>query len=172
MVRELAENFRPVAPPQLIDNAYTPDQHARLLKVVRDNGPWPPIPAENFKTPEEVIATVSGSIPEGVKLTWDMIGLNPVFRGYLARGGTCFGNRGLLLQQPLPRTRAQLLGLPVCRTGDLPVQYPGTDPDRRAAASRRHGVPRHDHGKHSALAAPDHGQVVPVQSLAIEKGLL
>lgn len=90
MIRELAENFRPVAPPQLIDDAYTPDQHARLLQVVRDNGPWPLILAENFKTPEEVIATVSGSIPEGVKLTWDMIGLNPVFRGYLARGGTCF----------------------------------------------------------------------------------
>lgn len=90
MIRELAENFRPVAPPQLIDEAYTPDQHARLLQVVRDNGPWPLILAENFKTPEEVIATVSGSIPEGVKLTWDMIGLNPVFRGYLARGGTCF----------------------------------------------------------------------------------
>lgn len=90
MIHELAENFRPVAPPQLIDDAYSADQHARLLKVVRDNGPWPLILAENFKTPEEVIATVSGSIPEGIELTWDMIGLNPVFRGYLARGGTCF----------------------------------------------------------------------------------
>ena len=58
--------------------------------MVRDNGPSPLILAENFKTPEEVIATTSGSIPEGVTLTWDMIGLNPLFRGYLARGGTCF----------------------------------------------------------------------------------
>lgn len=41
MVKNLAENFRPVAPPQLIDDAYSPDQHARLLQVVRDNGPWP-----------------------------------------------------------------------------------------------------------------------------------
>ena len=90
MLRELAENFRPVAPPRLIENAYSADQHARLLKVVRENGPWPLIMAENFKTPEEVIATTSGTIPEGVTLTWDMIGLNPVFRGYLARGGTCF----------------------------------------------------------------------------------
>lgn len=90
MLRDLAETFRPVAPPQLIDNAYSNDQHSRLLNVVRDNGPWPLILAENFKTPEEVIATTSGSIPEGVTLTWDMIGLNPVFRGYLARGGTCF----------------------------------------------------------------------------------
>ncbi|BBF69720.1 hypothetical protein [Sphingomonas bisphenolicum] len=90
MLRDLAETFRPVAPPQLIDNAYSNDQHSRLLNVVRDNGPWPLILAENFKTPEEVIATTSGAIPEGVTLTWDMIGLNPVFRGYLARGGTCF----------------------------------------------------------------------------------
>ncbi|MCB2068053.1 MAG: hypothetical protein KDE15_15590, partial [Erythrobacter sp.] len=90
MIRELAENFRPVAPPRLIDDAYSEDQHARMLKVVRDNGPWPLILAENFKTPEEVIATISGTIPEGVTLTWDMIGLNPVFRGYYARGGTCF----------------------------------------------------------------------------------
>lgn len=90
MLRELAENFRPVAPPRLIESAYSEDQHRRLLQVVRDNGPWPLIMAENFSSPEEVIATTSGVIPEGVELTWDMIGLNPVFRGYLARGGTCF----------------------------------------------------------------------------------
>ena len=30
MLRELAENFRPVAPPRLIDNAYSEDQHQRL----------------------------------------------------------------------------------------------------------------------------------------------
>ena len=90
MLRELAENFRPVAPPRLIDNAYSEDQHQRLLRVVRDNGPWPLILAENFSSPEEVIATTSGEVPEGVELTWDMIGLNPVFRGYLARGGVCF----------------------------------------------------------------------------------
>ena len=93
MLHELADKFRPVAPPQLIENAYSSDQHARLLNVVRENGPWPLIMAENFKTPEEVIATTSGAgkqLPEGVELTWDMIGLNPVFRGYLARGGTCF----------------------------------------------------------------------------------
>jgi len=90
MVTQLAEHFRPVAAPQLIDDAYSADQHARLLRVVRENGPWPLIMAENFKTPEEVMATLSGAIPAGVKLTWDMIGgLNPVFRGYLGRGGVC-----------------------------------------------------------------------------------
>ena len=85
----VSEQFLPVAPPQIIEDAYTHDQHSRLLSVVRNNGPWPLILAENFKTPEEVIATTSGAIPKGVTLTWDMIGLNPVFRGYLAKEGVC-----------------------------------------------------------------------------------
>ena len=89
MIPELAEKFRPVARPRIIESAYTEDQHQRLLNVVRQHGPWQLILAENFKTPEEVIATTSGTIPEGVTLTWDMI-LNPVFRGYLARQGVCF----------------------------------------------------------------------------------
>jgi hypothetical protein len=89
MLAELADNFRPVAPPRLIEDAYSADQHRRLLEVVRRHGPWQLILAENFKTPEEVIATTSGYIPEGVTLSWDMI-LNPVFRGYLARQGVCF----------------------------------------------------------------------------------
>ena len=87
-VTAASEMFRPVAPPQIIENAYSEDQYRRLLGVVRDNGPWPLILAENFKTPEEVIATTSGTIPEGVTLTWDML-LNPVFRGYLGREGVC-----------------------------------------------------------------------------------
>jgi len=81
--------FLPVAPPQIIDNAYSEDQHRRLLGVVRDQGPWPLILAENFKAPEEVFAATGGTPPEGVKITWDMV-LNPVFRGYLARQGVCF----------------------------------------------------------------------------------
>ncbi len=87
-VTKASEQFLPVAPPQIIENAYTDDQHRRLLNLVRENGPWPLILAENFKTPEEVIATTSGTIPEGVTLTWDMI-LNPVFRGYLGKEGVC-----------------------------------------------------------------------------------
>lgn len=90
MLQELANNFRPVAPPRLIDDAYSEDQHRRLMDVVRQNGPWQLILAENFSTPEEVIATTSGKIPEGVKLTWEMLLHNPVFRGYLARQGVCF----------------------------------------------------------------------------------
>lgn len=89
MVRFNAERFRPVSPPRLIEGAYAEDQHRRLLDIVRENGPWQLILAENFKTPEEVIATTSGALPEGVSITWDMI-LTPVFRGYLARQGACF----------------------------------------------------------------------------------
>jgi hypothetical protein len=89
MIKELANAFRPVASPQIIEKAYTDDQHRRLMEVVRHHGPWQLILAENFETPEEVIATTSGELPEGVEATWDMV-LTPVFRGYLARQGVCF----------------------------------------------------------------------------------
>lgn len=79
--------FKPVAPPQVIENAFTADQHARLLNVVRENGPWSLILAQHFKSPEEVVATTSGMVPEGFKPTWDMF-LTPVFRGYFAQGHT------------------------------------------------------------------------------------
>lgn len=79
--------FRPVADPIVIENAYTEDQHRRLLKLVRDKGPWKLILAQHFKSPEEVIATTSGSVPEGFKPTWDMF-LSPVFRGNIAEGHT------------------------------------------------------------------------------------
>lgn len=88
MNEELAARFRPVAPPRLIEDAYTEDQHRRLLGVVRDHGPWPLILAHHFTSPEEVLATTSGDVPEGVELTWDLF-LSPVFRGYLAREGVC-----------------------------------------------------------------------------------
>ena len=79
--------FRPVADPVVIENAYTEDQHRRLLDVVRNKGPWKLILAQHFNSPEEVIATTSGSVPEGFKPTWDMF-LSPVFRGNLADGHT------------------------------------------------------------------------------------
>jgi hypothetical protein len=88
MREDLAKRFRPVAPPRVIEGAYTEDQHHRLLGVARDHGPWPLILAHHFQSPEEVLATTSGDVPEGVQLSWDMF-LSPVFRGYLARGGVC-----------------------------------------------------------------------------------
>lgn len=74
--------FVPVAEPRVIEETYSADQHQRLLRVIRDNGPWPLVVARHFKSPEEVIATTSGVLPEGVKPTWDMF-LSPVFRGIL-----------------------------------------------------------------------------------------
>jgi hypothetical protein len=84
----LAACFRPVAPPRVIENAYTEDQHRRLLGVVRERGPWRLILAHHFGSPEEVLATTSGDVPEGAKLSWEMF-LTPVFRGYLGRGSVC-----------------------------------------------------------------------------------
>lgn len=88
MTTDLADRFRPVAEPQVLDRVYSDDQYSRLIGVVRDHGPWPMILAHHFKSPEEVVATSSGEVPEGVTLTWDPF-LNPVFRGYLARDGVC-----------------------------------------------------------------------------------
>lgn len=79
--------FKPVAPPQVIEGAFTEDQRRRMLDVVRNKGPWSLILAQHFRSPEEVIATTSGSIPEGFTPTWDMF-LSPVFRGYFAKAHT------------------------------------------------------------------------------------
>ncbi len=89
MMAELAEIFRPFAPPQIIENAYTDDQYRRILKMVREKGPWPLIFAQNFKSPEEIIAVTGGTIPEGTTMTWDMV-LSPKFRGYIASQGVCY----------------------------------------------------------------------------------
>lgn len=68
----IANPFRPVTPPQVIEGAYSDDWHLRMFKVVRENGPWPLILAQHFKSPEEVIATTSGTMPEGFERSWDM----------------------------------------------------------------------------------------------------
>lgn len=95
--------FRPVAKPRIIEGAYTEDQHRRMLEVVRRDGPWSLILAQHFRSPEEVLASVSGTLPKGVKPSWDVF-LTPVFRGYFAQGATplvpeiegCFHNSKFL----------------------------------------------------------------------------
>jgi len=79
--------LRPVAEPQVIENAFTEGQHRRLLALVRREGPYAPILAQHFSSPQEVVASLAGQLPEGVEPTWDMF-LTPVFRGYLAKGHT------------------------------------------------------------------------------------
>jgi hypothetical protein len=88
MSEEFAALIRPSAPPRVIDGAYSEDQHRRLVDFIRTKGPWQMILAQHFASPEEVLATTSGSVPEGVELTWDMF-LTPNFRGYLAKYGVC-----------------------------------------------------------------------------------
>ena len=53
--------IRPVAEPRVIDNVYSDDQYARLMTLVREQGPWKMILALHFKSPEEVVATTSGT---------------------------------------------------------------------------------------------------------------
>ena len=88
MDTQRAEIFRPVAEPRVIEGAYTDDQHRRLLRIVRDNGPWKLIIAHHFKSAQELIATVSGGLPEGVEPSLDLF-LSPVFRGYFTYNGVC-----------------------------------------------------------------------------------
>jgi hypothetical protein len=76
--------LRPVAEPQIIENAFTEDQRQRLFNVLRNESPWTLILAQEFTSPEQVIAVSSGSLPEGVVATWDMF-LTPVFRATLGK---------------------------------------------------------------------------------------
>ena len=88
MSDEFASLIRPSAPPQILDGTYTDEQLGRLVGFIRAKGPWQLILAQHFDSPEEVVATTSGSVPEGVELTWDMF-LTPNFRGYIAKYGVC-----------------------------------------------------------------------------------
>lgn len=99
----LSNILRPVAPPRQLDNVFTEDQHARLLDVVRRNGPWKLIIAQHFSSADALIATLSGAMPAGVTPTLDMF-LTPTFRGFLANYSTalypeiadCFYNQQFL----------------------------------------------------------------------------
>lgn len=80
--------IRPVAEPRIIDNVYSEDQARRMVDVIRRNGPWKMVLAQHFKSAEEVVATMSGQMPEGVEPTFDMF-LTPNFRGYFGQNGIC-----------------------------------------------------------------------------------
>jgi len=105
MAFDANEVLRPVAEPRILEGVYTADQHRRLLEVVRREGPWSLILAQHFSSAEEVIATMSGKLPEGVTPTMDMF-LTPCFRGHFAEGGVvlhegiedAFYNTGFLNQ--------------------------------------------------------------------------
>jgi len=79
----LSDILRPASPPQVLQNVYSDDQRERLLDIVRTKGPWKLIIAQHFNNAEELIATLSGSMPEGVEASLDMF-LTPTFRGFYA----------------------------------------------------------------------------------------
>lgn len=81
--KHLSSILRPAAPPREVDNVYTDDQRDRLLDVVRRHGPWKLIIAQHFASADELVATLSGAMPEGVTPTLDMF-LTPTFRGFYA----------------------------------------------------------------------------------------
>lgn len=85
---ELSRILRPVSPPLEIRNVYTDAQRERMLDIVRGEGPWKLIIAQHFASAEELIATMSGGFPEGVKPSLDMF-LTATFRGFLANYSTC-----------------------------------------------------------------------------------
>jgi hypothetical protein len=100
---ELARILRPVAKPQILEGVYTEDQHGRMLDVIKANGPWPTITAHHFDTAEELIATSTGVVPEGLDLTLDDMA-TAHFRGFFGQNSVayypeledCFYNSGFL----------------------------------------------------------------------------
>ena len=84
----IASRIRPVAEPRILDGVYSENQYQRMLGVVRDRGPWQLILAQHFASAQEVVATLSGALPEGVEPSFDHF-LTSNFRGYFAKHGTC-----------------------------------------------------------------------------------
>ncbi|WP_413098248.1 hypothetical protein [Streptomyces sp. Inha503] len=75
----------PAAPPQVIQDFYTPQEVDTLFGVVRRDGPWRLVLAHHFASAEEYLA-VSGAkdrCPDARLSDFTA----PVFRGYLAREG-------------------------------------------------------------------------------------
>lgn len=81
--------IRPAAPPRVIEGVYSDDQLARIWDVLRSRGPWPTITAHHFDTVEELIATSTGVVPEGLDLTLDDIATGH-FRGFFAENSVVY----------------------------------------------------------------------------------
>ena len=86
--RSLSRRVRPIAEPRVIDDAFSPAQHAAVLDLVRRHGPWDLVLKHHFTSLEEVVATTSGVRPDpSVSLDYF---LSPVFRGFFAIDGVSF----------------------------------------------------------------------------------
>jgi hypothetical protein len=86
---ELAQILRPVSPPQVLEGVYSDDQYERMLNVIRREGPWPTITSIHFETVEELVATTTGVVPEGFKMTLDDVA-SPRFRGFFGQNSVAY----------------------------------------------------------------------------------
>jgi len=86
---QMHTSLRPIAPPQVVERVYTDDQHQRLLGVVKSKGPWPTITSHHFDTVEELVATSTGVVPEGLDLTLDDVA-TAHFRGFYGQNSVCY----------------------------------------------------------------------------------
>jgi hypothetical protein len=86
---QMAKALRPVAMPRVLEGVYSDDQHERLFGIVKEHGPWPTITAHHFTTVEELVATSTGVVPEGLNLTLDDIA-TAHFRGFYGQNSVCF----------------------------------------------------------------------------------
>ena len=86
---QMSEALRPVAPPRVLDRVYTEAQHRQMFDVIKTRGPWPTITSHHFDTVEELVATSTGVVPEGLNLTLDDVA-TAHFRGFFAQNSVCF----------------------------------------------------------------------------------
>lgn len=99
----LSDILRPISPPRVLDRPFTEDQRSRLLDVVRNHGPWQLIIAQHFANIDELMATLSGGLPDGVEPSLDSF-ITPTFRGFYANYSTalfpeihdCFYNEAFI----------------------------------------------------------------------------
>ena len=85
----LAKVLTPCAPPRILEAVYTDAQFDNMMNVVKREGPWPTIVSHHFDTADELIATVTGVVPEDHGLTLDDLS-GPHFRGFFAQNSTLF----------------------------------------------------------------------------------
>lgn len=86
---QLAQVLRPAAPPRILDGVYSDAQHDRLIRVVKDHGPWPTVTSHHFQSADELIATTSGVVPKDHGLTLDSIA-TANFRGFFGENSCCY----------------------------------------------------------------------------------
>ncbi len=87
-VQRLAKNLTPCAPPIVLDDVYTDEEYRTVFDIVKTRGPWPTIVSHHFQSADELIATVTGVVPDNHGLTLDDLS-GPHFRGFLAQNSVC-----------------------------------------------------------------------------------